>query len=94
MKDIKKWALLFVLETALMPYCGYLEAKLWNWFVAELFGGFQMTLWHAVGLSLTISAFRSRYRKSDTDYPWYAVIVPSILVTLLFGLGYAVHLVR
>lgn len=66
---------------------GYTAKTLWGWFVVPL-GVPQIGLAHAIGLSLTLTAFRSRTTEpkdesSAITLALVAVVVP--LVTLALG---------
>lgn len=73
-------------------FSGWALSLMWGWFVVTTFGAPPLSVWAAVGLSITVNAFiyRQRHPKDD-DYEWYTELLGSVLGTLIMlGFGWLV----
>lgn len=84
------YMLLFIPAAALQGWC---LSLMWLWFIVPL-GVKPLTVWWAVGVSLTIQLFKptTTFTNDQNDYPLWAkelFIVAMCLIGL--GMGWIVH---
>jgi len=81
------------LAIATMPLFGVVLRSLWAWFVVPL-GVPPIGIAHAVGLSVVVAVFKSiRVDDDDETGPVVKAIIVAVVLMVLWGMGWAVHLV-
>jgi uncharacterized membrane protein SpoIIM required for sporulation len=62
---------------------GWALAKIWNWFIPNLFHLTSLTLWQAIGVSLVFEIFTRKNKKSKTYNKSEAKTIGEAILTIL-----------
>ncbi|MEN6549980.1 MAG: hypothetical protein ABFE07_28385 [Armatimonadia bacterium] len=83
------WSLLLLAPSMLLG--GWILRTMWGWFIVPL-GAPAISLWHAMGLFLTVRLFVGMATKERKEHPLMLAIEGAVVGLALLGIGALVHL--